>query len=182
MKIALVSLAAAAAALVAAAPASATAYTLGSFSAPATVAVDRGGNNYIGTNGANTDTYSFTLLNAASLTTSLLGNSSAGGVGAFDFTTVFITGGSLVGQANYVVTPRGSSGSTTATMSPITLLAGSYTLTVNGTVSGAPSLYTGNLSFAQSTAPEPATWGLMVLGFGAVGGALRTSRRKVVFA
>ena len=33
-----------------------------------------------------------------------------------------------------------------------------------------------------AAAPEPATWGLMVLGFGAVGAALRTSRRKVVFA
>lgn len=32
--------------------------------------------------------------------------------------------------------------------------------------------------FVQSDAPEPATWGLMVLGFGAVGAGLRRRRTK----
>jgi len=35
--------------------------------------------------------------------------------------------------------------------------------------------------FAQAV-PEPATWGVMLLGFGAIGASLRTSRRKAVAA
>lgn len=35
---------------------------------------------------------------------------------------------------------------------------------------------------AASAAPEPATWGLMILGFGAAGVALRRSRKKVALA
>ena len=30
--------------------------------------------------------------------------------------------------------------------------------------------------------PEPATWGLMLLGFGGAGAALRASRRRMAFA
>lgn len=37
----------------------------------------------------------------------------------------------------------------------------------------------GRASTDKGLVPEPATWGLMLLGFGAVGGALRTRRRTV---
>lgn len=36
--------------------------------------------------------------------------------------------------------------------------------------------------FLTPSVPEPATWGMLVLGFGLVGGALRTRRRSVTFA
>ena len=45
---------------------------------------------------------------------------------------------------------------------------GSYTLTIAPTATGA--------------VPEPATWAMMIAGFGLVGGAARASRRSVAFA
>lgn len=58
------------------------------------------------------------------------------------------------------------------------LAAGTYTLDVRGTSGGAAS-YTGDFNFTAGV-PEPATWALMILGFGAVGGAMR--RRQSVAA
>jgi hypothetical protein len=39
-----------------------------------------------------------------------------------------------------------------------------------------------NAYFANAAVPEPANWALMILGFGAVGGALRRRSTKVAFA
>lgn len=39
-----------------------------------------------------------------------------------------------------------------------------------------------NFTVNFGAVPEPATWGLMILGFGAIGGAMRVQRRKVLFA
>jgi hypothetical protein len=36
----------------------------------------------------------------------------------------------------------------------------------------------GDFQFAAATVPEPATWGLMLVGFGGIGGLLRSSRRR----
>ncbi len=41
-----------------------------------------------------------------------------------------------------------------------------------------PAQFSGNVTLAQGV-PEPATWGLMILGFGAVGMSLRASRRRL---
>jgi len=60
----------------------------------------------------------------------------------------------------------------------IPLTAGATNLlTINGTTFGDAS-YSGTLSFGGATAavPEPATWGLMLLGFGAVGFSMRRKR------
>ncbi|WP_337658356.1 PEPxxWA-CTERM sorting domain-containing protein [Sphingorhabdus sp. Alg231-15] len=58
--------------------------------------------------------------------------------------------------------------------------AGSYTVT--GIVTDSPFGFGGLGGFAElsSTAPvpEPATWAFMILGFGAIGGALRSNRRR----
>ena len=50
------------------------------------------------------------------------------------------------------------------------------TIVVSGTSRGAGS-YGGNATFTPAV-PEPATWGMMILGFGMIGGATRYSRRK----
>lgn len=56
------------------------------------------------------------------------------------------------------------------------LLAGTYTLTINGTT-GPNGVMGGHVDIAA--VPEPATWGMMLLGFGAAGFALRRRRRRV---
>jgi hypothetical protein len=55
---------------------------------------------------------------------------------------------------------------------------GSQTLVVNGT-SGGNGTYSGTLSFARAPigVPEPATWAMMLIGFGGAGSLLRARRR-----
>ena len=48
-------------------------------------------------------------------------------------------------------------------------------------ISGSPNFAVDTIIFSQSAVPEPATWAMMLLGFGAVGTALRR-RRKPTFA
>ncbi|HVI06358.1 MAG TPA: FxDxF family PEP-CTERM protein [Sphingomicrobium sp.] len=57
------------------------------------------------------------------------------------------------------------------------LVSGQYTLKfdVNGTTGGA---FTGNLTI--SPLPEPATWAMMLLGFGAIGLTVRSRRKQVL--
>ena len=56
--------------------------------------------------------------------------------------------------------------------------SGEQTLVVNGT-SGTNAAYSGVITFVPGV-PEPGTWLLMILGIGAVGGAMRYRRRKDV--
>lgn len=62
--------------------------------------------------------------------------------------------------------------------------AGAHTITVKGSVIGFGSTpgatYTGSLNIAAI--PEPATWGLMILGFGSAGAMLRSRRRATALA
>lgn len=57
------------------------------------------------------------------------------------------------------------------------LPAGTYTLHFQGT-RGRNSEYTGGIAF--SAVPEPATWGMMLLGFGGIGYAMRRRRRTAL--
>lgn len=57
----------------------------------------------------------------------------------------------------------------------LNLASGLHRIDFVGTAAGA-GVFAGTISFAA--VPEPATWGMMILGFGLVGGALR-SRKKV---
>ena len=42
--------------------------------------------------------------------------------------------------------------------------------------------YSGTLSFGTAAVPEPATWALMLLGFGALGVSMRRRRQGVLSA
>lgn len=49
----------------------------------------------------------------------------------------------------------------------------------NGAATGKPSYNAGTVGVPDAVIPEPATWGLMIMGFGLAGTALRTRRRLV---
>jgi hypothetical protein len=67
-------------------------------------------------------------------------------------------------------------------LSGLFLAAGTYTINITGT-RGDASSFDGNLNFAQSSAvPEPATWAMMLLGFGAIGWQLRRRRTSHALA
>jgi hypothetical protein len=65
---------------------------------------------------------------------------------------------------------------TWALLNPVSIGNGLHTIFVNGTVTGASGAYGGTLN-VQAPVPEPATWLMMLLGFGAMGMVVR--RRRV---
>lgn len=96
-----------------------------------------------------------------------------------DFTSVFLSGTGLVGN---VLIPQVLPDPTEInSLNGLALGAGNYTLTVQGTPGTQNGSFGGSVAFvAQSAVPEPSTWGMMLLGFGAVGYSAR--RRRKTFA
>lgn len=65
----------------------------------------------------------------------------------------------------------------------IRLAAGTHTITLKGSSNAEVdqhATYSGTLSIAA--VPEPATWGMLVLGFGLVGAGMRSRKRVTVLA
>ena len=61
---------------------------------------------------------------------------------------------------------------------------GQFARFVDGALTVTPDADVGFRSYVQLTGgvPEPATWGVMTIGFGAIGGAMRARRRRVPVA
>lgn len=59
---------------------------------------------------------------------------------------------------------------------PVT--AGPQQLVVTGYSPGKSATYSGTLSFSPAAVPEPATWALMIIGFGATGSMIRARARR----
>lgn len=78
-----------------------------------------------------------------------------------------------------VSTPNGDVKRITGFVSGVPISTGTQTLVVKGESAG-NNTYTGNIRIAVSPVPEPATWALMIVGFGMVGSTLR--RRRTVLA
>ena len=67
-------------------------------------------------------------------------------------------------------------------LDPFFLAAGDHTIYVNGSLGDSQNgSYVGNIN-VTSPVPEPATWAMMLLGFGAIGLMMRRRRRSHVLA
>jgi hypothetical protein len=95
-----------------------------------------------------------------------------------DFTSAFLAG--LGGPYDLIEIDDDGTNEFWRLANPVELDASTYTLTINGNNSGAGSLG-GSITIRQANAvPEPATWAMMLLGFGAVGFAVRRRRKPVL--
>ena len=86
-------------------------------------------------------------------------------VSIFDVNNVLITSQSL---------PAGSFGGT----SNVQNVSFSNSGIGRTLITGSPNFAVDTIIFSQSAVPEPATWAMMLFGFGAAGTALRRSRRR----
>lgn len=116
-----------------------------------------------------TNTFSFVTPEGFNLTNATISTTDLGG-NNIDFTSVLLNG------MSFTLTPTGTF--EFGTLANAALTAGfNNTLTVSGQNTG-NSAFSGTLVFANVPAvPEPATWGMMLLGFGAIGASLRRRRR-----
>ena len=93
----------------------------------------------------------------------------------------FVTGTGIIGQLNLNPDLANTDLSETYRLLSQALGAGTYTLTVQGT-RGAIGSYGGNVAFQAGSVPEPGTWAMMLLGFGAIGWQLRRRRTSQALA
>ena len=157
-------------------PASAAVYVLGSFTVPPTAVVNFTPTTITNTGGFQ-DEFRFTLLSTLTLTVGGFNTSAIPGINNLDFGAVELrsglgNSGTLVGS---FINGGNVAGFETSSLGEVRLAAGDYTIVVNGNVTKGPARYDGNAVFAA--VPEPATWAMMLGGFGLLGGAVRRSRR-----
>jgi len=93
------------------------------------------------------------------------------------------TGGSVVGgvYSGGTLVPGGSaSGSSNSLTLSANLTPGTnYTFVYSGNLVNSGNI-SGNAALGMAAVPEPATWGLMLLGFGGIGMAMRRRRRPAL--
>ena len=95
--------------------------------------------------------------------------------GAYTATLTAFDGGALLGSSSY----SSVSGKGEGTISYFDFSAPGITSIVISTTNDSGGIGIGS---DNPGIPEPASWALMLLGFGAVGGGMRARRRRAVFA
>jgi len=155
---------------------------LGTISVPPTISFSQGVN--FTTSGANSAQFTFNIANAMTLTASSFTNTEVAKKGAFNFTSIGLYSGTGVSgtllEAGSIL-PR-TFGTTLASLGAYTLETGAYTIAYSGTVKGAPASVGTSITFASAAVPEPASWALMVAGFGLVGVSIRRRSQSNVAA
>jgi uncharacterized membrane protein YccF (DUF307 family) len=146
-------------------PASATVFTLGSFAAG--FSTSYGNSSVVG--GAISDTFNFTT-DSGGASGSVISVAQSGKDIAL--TSVMLDGTSF--------TPVLGGPTELWQLALTNIASGAHTITVLGNWDANGGSYGGQLDFSISAVPEPATWGLMLLGFGVAGVALRGRRNALV--
>ena len=130
------------------------------------------GNSQVDVVGTFTNTFSFTTIEPGFLQLSL--SEVAGtAVNNIEFTSVVLNGVSAA-----IFSAPGANEPDFASLLNLATGAGSNTLVITGT-SGGNGVFGGTIAFSPGAVPEPSTWAMMLVGFGAVGYSMR--RRKVSY-
>ena len=121
-----------------------------------------------------TETLTFTTSTLGTVTINVT-TSLTGPENDVDFSNVFLSGTGLMGNIN--VPQLLGDPNETRGLNNLALGIGTFTLTLQGTPGTQTGSFGGSVAFqAQSAVPEPATWAMMLLGFGAVGFSIRRRR------
>lgn len=126
--------------------------------------------------GSFSDSFTFTIAGApgqyptdAQLSTLLLNGSQD-----VHFTSITLDGMSVFTQTSVSPNPE-----TWAILAPVLLGMGNHTINVVGNLVGPTGSYSGTIN-VQAAVPEAKTWAMMMLGFGAMGLAMRRRRKPVL--
>jgi hypothetical protein len=110
---------------------------------------------------------------------SVLTQLAANGMAEVNFTTLTLTGAGIPGGMVTFGGPTSNGTAWTYAISNLALGVGTYTVNLAGTTN-MDGAFQGTVKFnLAGGVPEPATWGLMLLGFGLVGGSMRRRRAQV---
>ena len=142
--------------------------------------INFGFNPIVNAEGTNSFSSSFTISDPLAGIYSISGDTSTPGVIFSDtsnLTCIASVMGCTVGTVYNLIIGTTPSGFSAFGLPLTNLAAGDYRLTING-ISPNSGSFTGNVRITTGAVPEPATWALMLLGFGAVGFAMRRQRKQ----
>lgn len=123
-----------------------------------------------GTTTAIDDTFTFNIAGGPGVTNGQVSTVLLQGAQNINFSAITLDGlYSFVKMAN-------DPGPETWALDPVTLANGEHSIVVMGTLFGVTGAYSGTLNV--QAVPEPQTWAMMLLGFGAIGLSLRSRRRR----
>lgn len=120
------------------------------------------------------DNFTFNILNGPGLTNSQVSTILLNGLQNINFSSI-----TLDGIYSFVKTSTDPAPESWALLNPVLLANGSHTINVMGTLLGPTGSYAGTIN-VQRAVPEPATWMMMLLGFGAMGLMIRRRQKPVL--
>ena len=120
------------------------------------------------------DTFTFNIAGMSGITDAQVSTLLLNGSQNINFSSI-----TLDGIYAFTKTSMDPSPETWALVNPVLLGVGSHTINVMGNLIGPNGSYSGTIN-VQAAVPEAATWMMMLLGFGAMGLAIRRRRQPVL--
>lgn len=121
------------------------------------------------------DTFTFNIAGSSGLTDAQVSTLLLNGTQNINFTSIMLDGTFAFSKTSTDPAPE-----TWALLSPVVLGIGSHSINVMGNLIGPNGSYSGTINVQNVAVPEAKTWAMMLLGFGAMGLAIRRRRRPAL--